>query len=127
MEANEVQARPWHQRSRCMNSSGDMTRCVVPSRQAVLSLSTTCPAALVCTRSLVSAGRVMVRHSCWQRLPVVSVAAHGRVQAEPVDVGAQRLLEVSVPGHRALQRQHLLPGARSEARVIDSLCGVVRH
>ena len=32
--------------SRCTNSSGDMTRCVVPSRQAVLSLSTTCLAAL---------------------------------------------------------------------------------
>ena len=45
--------------SRCMNSSGDMTRCVVPSRQAVLSLGTTCPAALVCTRSLASAERVM--------------------------------------------------------------------
>ena len=33
--------------SRCMNSSGDITRCVVPSRQAVLSLSTTWPAALI--------------------------------------------------------------------------------
>ena len=45
--------------SRCMNSSGDITRCVVPSRQGVLSLSTTCSAALVCTRSLAKAGRVM--------------------------------------------------------------------
>ena len=45
--------------SRCLNSSGDITRCVVPSRHGVLSLSTTCPAALVCTRSLASAGRVM--------------------------------------------------------------------
>jgi len=42
-----------------MNSSGDITMWVVPSRQAVLSLSTTCPAALICTRSLTSAGRVM--------------------------------------------------------------------
>ncbi len=77
--------------SRCMNSSGDnpagrapaelgpfgrhvqspglfvsglSTRCVVPSRQRVLSLSTTCQAALVCTRSLARAGRVMQRHSC---------------------------------------------------------------
>ena len=32
---------------------------VVPSRQGVLSLSTTCQAAMVCTRSLASAGRVM--------------------------------------------------------------------
>ena len=31
---------------RCMNSSGDITMCVVQSRYAVLSLSTTCPATL---------------------------------------------------------------------------------
>jgi len=49
--------------SRCMNSSGDITKCVAPSRHAVFSLSTTCPAALVCTRSLASAERVMYRHS----------------------------------------------------------------
>ena len=42
-----------------MNSSGDMTRCVVPSRQGVLSVNTTWPAALVCKRSLAKAGRVM--------------------------------------------------------------------
>ena len=41
---------------RCMNSSGDITKCVVPSRHGVLSLSTTCPAALVCTRSSVLSG-----------------------------------------------------------------------
>lgn len=45
--------------SRCLNLSGDITRRVVPSRPAVSSLITTCPAALVCTRSLASAGRVM--------------------------------------------------------------------
>ena len=54
------QARPARGRgtsaaSRCMNSSGDITRCVVPSRQGVFNLSTTCPAALVCTRSLANA------------------------------------------------------------------------
>ena len=32
--------------SHCMNSGGDITRCVVPSRQGVFSLSTTWPAAL---------------------------------------------------------------------------------
>jgi len=46
-----------------MNSSGAITMCVVQSRQAVSSLSTTCRALLICTRSLASAGRVMVRHS----------------------------------------------------------------
>ena len=45
--------------SRCMNSSGDIIRCVVPSRQGVLSFSSTCPAALSCNRSSDSAGRVM--------------------------------------------------------------------
>ena len=45
--------------SRCMNSSGDITRCVVQSRQCVFSLSAICPAALHCTRSLARAGRVM--------------------------------------------------------------------
>ena len=38
-----------------MNSSGDIAICVVPSRQGVFSLSTTCPAALHCTRSLARA------------------------------------------------------------------------
>jgi hypothetical protein len=33
-----------------MNSNGLITRCVVPSRHGVLSLSSTCPAALSCTR-----------------------------------------------------------------------------
>ena len=35
---------------RCMNVSGDITMWVVPSRHAVSSSSTTCPAALHCTR-----------------------------------------------------------------------------
>jgi len=37
---------------------------VVLSRLAVLSLSTTCPAVLVCTRQLARAGRLMYRLSC---------------------------------------------------------------
>ena len=43
--------------SRCMNSSGNWTKCVLPSRQEVFNLSTTWPAALVCTRSLANAKR----------------------------------------------------------------------
>ena len=44
-----------------------------------------------------------------QRLAVVGAAAHRGVQAETVDVGKQRLLEVRIPGHalQALHRQHL--------------------
>ena len=51
-----------------MNSGGLITKCVVPSRQGALSLSATCPAALSCTRSSDSAGRVMQRHNCSSRL-----------------------------------------------------------
>jgi len=54
--------------SRCMNSSGGVPLCVVPSRHGVLSLSSTCPAALHCTRSSDRAGRVMWRHTCSSRL-----------------------------------------------------------
>ena len=50
--------------SRCRNSSGLITRCVLPSGHGVLSLSSTCPASLSCTRSSASAGRVMYRHRC---------------------------------------------------------------
>lgn len=45
-----------------MNFSGDIIRCVAPSRQGVFSLSKTCLGASHCTRSLASAGRVMWRH-----------------------------------------------------------------
>ena len=45
--------------NRCMHSSGLNTRSEVPSRQGVLSLSSTCPAALTCTLSSESPGRVM--------------------------------------------------------------------
>ena len=72
-----------------MNSSGDITRCVVPSRQGVLSFSTTCPAALHCTRSSASAGRGDGAAQLVQQLAVVASAAYGGVQAEAVDVGAQ--------------------------------------
>ena len=42
-----------------MSSNGDVTMRMVPSRHAVLSLSTTCPTLLHCTRSLASTERVM--------------------------------------------------------------------
>jgi anaerobic selenocysteine-containing dehydrogenase len=42
------------------------------------------------------------------------------VQAEALDVGAKRLLEVRVPGHRTLQRQHLLAGAWAEGDAVHT-------
>ena len=56
-ESRQVQSRPWHQRRQAQHElqrAQHQTR--GPSRQAVLSLSTTCPAALHCTRSLARAG-----------------------------------------------------------------------
>jgi hypothetical protein len=55
-----------------------------------------------------------------QPLAVVGATAHGCVQAEPADVGAQRLLEVCVSGHGTLQRQHLLPGAWPEGDAVSA-------
>ena len=46
-----------------------------------------------------------------QPLAVVRFHPHRGMQAEPVDVGAQRLVGPVLPRHRALQRQYLLPGA----------------
>ena len=42
------------------------------------------------------------------------------MQAESVDVGAQPLPEVRVPGHRALNRQHLLADAQAEGDAIGT-------
>ena len=70
-----------------MNSSGDITMCVVPSRQAVLSLSTTCPAALHCTRSSVLRWARDVAAQLLECLAVIGAAAHCGVQAETLLVG----------------------------------------
>ena len=43
--------------SRRATCSGDFTKCAVPSRQSVLNNISTCPVALICTRSSESAGR----------------------------------------------------------------------
>jgi hypothetical protein len=62
-----VQPRTRHQGSQALhlpaggqvNSSGDMTTWVVPSRKALFSCNTTWPARLRWSRSLAMAGRVM--------------------------------------------------------------------
>jgi len=55
-----------------------------------------------------------------QRQAVVGAAAHGGVEAEALDVGAQSLLEVRVPGLGTLHRQHLLPGAWAEGDAVST-------
>ena len=54
----------------------------------------------------------------FQRLALVGAAAHGGVQAETLNVGAHILLGVRIPGHEALQCQHLLSGSRAEGDAI---------
>ena len=55
-----------------------------------------------------------------QRLPVVGPASNGSMQAETVDVSAQRLREVFLPWHGTLYRQHLLAGARTERDAVGT-------
>ena len=55
-----------------------------------------------------------------QRLAVEGAAAHGSVQAEAADVGAQRLLEVLVPGIDARHRQQTLAGPRTEGDALGT-------
>jgi len=93
---------------RCMNSSGLITACVVPWRQAVLSLSTTCPALLIFTRSLASAGRVMVRQSRSSRWRSSASQRTAACCAVALLVGAQTLVARSVARQRTLHREHLL-------------------
>jgi len=105
-----------------MNSSGDITMWVVPSRQAVLSLSTTCPALLICTRSLASAGRVMVRHSCFSRWRSLASQRTAACCAVALLVGTQLLGPLDVQRHGALQGKHILPGARAKGNAGSSAC-----
>ena len=67
--------------SRCINSSGGVPWCVVPSRQGVLSFRTTWPAALHCARSSVLRWAGDVAAQLFQRLAVVGATAHRGVQA----------------------------------------------
>ena len=77
---------------RCMNSSGDILMCVVPSRQALLSCSTTSPAP--------------------QRTPAC--------RHEAMRIGAQRRRGFLVPTRYGSQAQHLLSGARPQRDAIGA-------
>ena len=59
-----------------------------------------------------------------QRLQVIRAAAQGRVKAEAVAVGAQLLLEVRIPGHDALHRQHLPTDTRTEGNTLGKRLGI---
>ena len=121
MEPNEVQPRPGHQRRQPLHElqrrHHQMRGPVAPGG---LELEHHLPGgvglyALVGERR---AGDVAAK--LLQRLAVVGAAAHGSVQAETVDIDAQRLLEVLLSGHNALRGQHLLPGARAEGDAVGT-------
>ena len=79
------------------------------SRQAVLSLSTTCPARLICTRSSVLRRARDVAAQLLEPLALAGIAAHGGVKAETLLVGTQRLGERGVSRHSSLHRVALIP------------------
>jgi len=51
---------------------------------------------------------------------------HRRVQAEPVDVGTQRLAHPVLAWRRSAQGQHLLPGAGAEGDAVGDGRGLQR-
>ena len=87
--------------------------CLVPSRQAVLSLSTTC--SRVALHASVGTCRARdVAAQLLECMAVIGSATHRRVQAETLHVGTQRLREHGVSRHGSLHREHLPPGARAK-------------
>ena len=126
--------------SRCMNSSGDITKWVVPSRHGVLASAppgprrctepARWPAPSSDTNSPVDCLRLAKGRATgparparraregaaplFQRFALVGPAAYRGVQAETLPVGPQVLQELCLPRHCALHPQHLLPGAWSK-------------
>ena len=68
---------------RCLNASGDITGCVVPSRQGVFSFRHHLPG---CVGLHAFVGQRRARDGAallLQRLPVFGARAHGSMQADP--------------------------------------------
>lgn len=107
-----------------MKSSGDITTCVV--RRARLSSTSHHLASGVALHPFVSQRRTGdVAAQLLDRLAVVGTTSHGSVQAEPVDVSAQVLLETRLPGHDTLHRQRLLAGVWSEGDAVSTRINAV--
>ena len=91
---------------------------VVPSRQAVSNLEHHLRGS-VALHALVGQRRARdVAAKLLQPLALVGSAAHSRVRTETLPVGTQRLSESGVARHGALQREHLLSGARAEVDAV---------
>jgi hypothetical protein len=104
-----------------MNSSGLITRWVVPSRYGVLSFSSTCPAALSCTRSFDSAGQVIGVAQLFKPLAAVHLHWQRGVQTEAVDVSTQ----VTDDNFNIFDTPRLAETLSSTMGVLTSLQGAV--
>lgn len=58
------------------------------------------------------------RHLILEPLALICLDPHGRMQAETVDVNAQRLADRTLPRHRTPEAQHLPTRARVEGEAL---------
>ncbi len=125
MESNQVQPWPWHQGCKPLHElqrRHHQVRGAVAPGCLQLQHHLPCCVALHALIGQRRAGDVAAQ--LLERLALVGAAAHSRVQAEPVDVGAEVLLEVRLPRHDTLDRQHLLAGAWSEGDAVSTRRGL---
>ena len=91
----------------------DILMCVVPSRQALLSCSTTSPGPLRLSRSLATRWARDVAAQPFEFLALMRTTAYPVMQAEAVRIGAQGHRYCVPAGHGA-QVQYLQSGARPQ-------------
>ena len=127
VEPDEVQPRPRHQ---CRQPLHELQRAHDQMRGAVaprrLELELHLPGGVELHPFVGERRPRDVAAQLLQPLAVVGLHPHRRVQAEPVDVGAQRLARPVLARHRAPERQHLLPGAGAEGDAIGDGRGLQR-
>jgi len=97
-----------------MHSIDDITKCAVPSRRSVLSLSSTWPASLSCTRSSGSAGRVAA-----QTLLVEQALALGRLDEVADEVPLMLTLRETYESHALYRGRTVLAAWRALAALGD--------
>jgi len=122
----------WREHLNDLLAHEDVRRLGVPGSGPVVQSGQAWSRRCACCGSRLNALSTLTRESVMllarllQRLAIIGAAAHGGMQAEALDVGAQRLLEVGVPGHVTLQRQHLLAGAWAKGDAVRTGGGLQR-
>jgi len=127
MEADQVQ--PWP-RNQCRQPLHELQRAHHQMRRAVaprrLELELDLAGGVELHPFVRQRGAGDVAAQLLQPLAVVGLHPHRGMQAEPVDVGAQRLAGPVLSRHRASERQHLLSSTRPEGYAIRDGCGLQR-